>query len=73
MAELKAGEKATIVELLGGQAFQKRLHSVGVREGKTLRVVARHPFSGPMVVEVDGRQTTIGRGMSGKISVRQEK
>ena len=69
---LKEGETATVGGLLGGSSFQQRLRSVGIKEGKTIRIVASHPFSGPLVVEVDGRQITLGRGMAQRISVAQE-
>ena len=69
---LKEGETATVGGLIGGSAFQQRLRSVGIKEGKALRMVASHPFSGPLVVEVDGRQITVGRGMAQRITVVQE-
>ena len=66
---LKSGEKATVAALHGGGAFQHRLRSVGLKEGKLLRVVAKHHFAGPMVVEIEQRQITIGRGMARKVAV----
>lgn len=72
LTQLKQGDTATVVALLGGQSFQQRLRSTGIKEGKTLHLVARHPFSGPLVVEVDGRQITLGRGMAQRISVGQK-
>jgi len=72
LTALKEGETATVGGLLGGFAFQQRLRSVGVREGKTIRVVASYPFSGPLVVEVDGRQITLGRGLCQRIAVARE-
>ncbi len=69
---LKDGDAATVLALHGGCGFQRRLRSVGIREGKTVRMVARHPFAGPLVVEVDGRQITLGRGMAQRIAVAQE-
>jgi len=42
---------------------------MGIREGKTLKVVACYPFSGPLVVEVDGREITLGRGIAQRIMV----
>ncbi|MDD5679005.1 MAG: FeoA family protein [Kiritimatiellae bacterium] len=69
LSSLKQDEKATVKALLGGCGFQHRLRSVGVKEGKLLHVVARHHFSGPMVVEVERRHITIGRGMAQKIVV----
>jgi len=72
LADLKEGETATILALHGGCDFQRRLRSVGIKEGKAMRVVAIHPLSGPLVVEVDGKQITLGRGMARRITVAQE-
>lgn len=72
LTELKEGDTATVVALFGGHGFQQRLRSVGVKEGKMVRMVASHPFSGPLVVEVDGKQITLGRGMAQRITVMQE-
>ena len=72
LTELKQGDTATVVALLGGHGFQRRLRSVGIKESKTLRMVAIHPFFGPLVVEVDGKQITLGRGMAQRIAVAQE-
>ena len=72
LALLNQGDKATVVALQGGCGFQHRVRSVGLKEGKLLRVVARHHFSGPLVVEIERRHITIGRGMAQKIVVVRE-
>ena len=69
IAQLREGKLATVVALQGGHLFQERLRSLGVKEGKILLMVAKHPFAGPLVVEVDGRQITIGRKMAQRILV----
>ena len=69
LALLNQGDKATVVALQGGCGFLHRVRSVGLKEGKLLRVVARHHFSGPLVVEVERHHITIGRGMAQKIVV----
>jgi ferrous iron transport protein A len=69
LASLNQGDKATVVALQGGCGFQHRVRSVGLKEGKLLRVVARHHFAGPLVVEVERRHISIGRGMAQKIIV----
>jgi ferrous iron transport protein A len=69
VTQLPAGSSATIVALHGGSGFQRRLRSVGIREGKTLRMVASHPFAGPLVIEVDRKQITLGRGMAQRVAV----
>ena len=73
VTQLRQGELATVVSLNGGCEFQRKLRSVGIKEGKTVRMVASHPFSGPLVVEVDGRQITLGRGMAQRIAVARDR
>ncbi len=69
ITQLQKNETGVILALIGGCGFERRLRSVGIREGKLLRVVASHPLSGPLVVEVDRRQVTLGRGMAQRIEV----
>jgi ferrous iron transport protein A len=62
--------EATVVRLIDhGSSLQRRLRAMGIREGKSLKIVAVHPFAGPLVVEVDGREMTIGRGIAQRILV----
>ncbi len=70
---LKQGETARISALHGGHGIQQRMRCIGIKEHKTLRVVAKHHFGGPLVVEIDGRQITLGRGMAHRVIVAQEK
>jgi ferrous iron transport protein A len=72
ISHLPQGETATIVTLHGGCVFQNRLRGFGITEGKKVRMVAKHPLSGPLVLEVEHRQVTIGRGMAQKIQVVRE-
>ncbi len=73
LVSLKEGENATVAGFRGGRGFARKLRTIGIREGKTITVVARHPFSGPIVVRVDDRETTLGRGMARKILVDVER
>ena len=69
ISTLETGKTAVILRLEGGFQFRKKMGDMGIREGKTIRLVAIHPFHGPVVVEVDGRKTTLGRRMAEHIIV----
>jgi len=69
ITNLRVGKKARIIRLEGGHGFQRKLGIMGIREGKTIKLVARQPFNGPLVVDIDGRETTIGSGMAHRIIV----
>ena len=71
LTELPEGKKARIEKIEGGYGFQRNLRARGIREGKIVEIVAKHPLHGPIVISVDGRETTMGRGMAEKILVEE--
>lgn len=71
LISLDESKKARIVKIEGGAGFQRNLRSRGIREGKIIKVVTKHPLKGPVVISIDGRETTIGRGMAQKIFVEE--
>lgn len=72
LTQLREGQKARITRLEGGYGFQRNVRTRGIREGKVVEVVTRHPIGGPIVIEIDGRETAIGRGMAKRIFVEVE-
>jgi ferrous iron transport protein A len=70
ITSLEAGKTAVILRLEGGFLFRKKMGDMGIREQKTIRLVAKHPFHGPLVIEIDGREMTLGRGMAQHIITR---
>lgn len=69
LLELKPGMCGTITRFAGTPGFVQKLRTIGIREGKILTVVARHPLGGPVVVEVNGREVTLGRRMAQRVLV----
>ena len=72
LTELDVGTKGIISNLRGGHGFKRRLGTRGIRIGKPVRIVAKQ-FRGPIVVESDGFQITLGRGMARKVLVKVQK
>lgn len=71
MEELKDREEAVIIAVNGGAMFLRRMSSLNLREGKTVRKITSQPLRGPVIVEIDGRRYAIGKGMARKIVVRR--
>jgi ferrous iron transport protein A len=69
LLNMEMGTRGTVTRFAGPVGFAQKLRTIGIREGKIITVVARHPFGGPVVVSVDGREVTLGRGMAGRIIV----
>jgi len=69
LKDLETGKKAIVQDIIGGLGLQRRLESLNIRVGKTVRKVSSLPFHGPIIVEVDRAKIAIGQGMAGKILV----
>lgn len=69
ITNLQEGVSAKIIELHGGHGFQNQLRSMGIIEGKNISIVTLHPFKGPVVVRLDGKMITLGRGFASRIVV----
>lgn len=59
------------VRFNGGESFQMKLLSLGLLPGDTARVLRRAPLDGPVLVEVDGREFALGRGVAARIEVEE--
>jgi Fe2+ transport system protein FeoA len=62
---LCAGQQARVLQM----PQDSLLHCLGLRQGRSLRVIARQRFGGPVVVELDGRCVALGRSIARTISV----
>ena len=71
LTDLKRRERARIVRLTGGHGFQRNLETMGVREGKVVEMLTRHPVGGPVVIRIDNLTITIGRGMAMRVMVQR--
>ena len=69
---LAPGEEATIVALGQGAGRQHHFRRIGLREGKLVKLIATQPGRGPIVLDVEGTQLAIGRGMAQQIMVQKK-
>lgn len=69
LIEMQTGERARIVEFLGGSVQRRRLENLGLHQGKVIEKISVNPFRGPVVVRVDQVELAIGYGMASRIKV----
>ncbi|TRZ68274.1 MAG: ferrous iron transport protein A [Methanothrix sp.] len=53
--------------------LRDRLAGMGIRKGKTIRMITKQPIKGPVVVEIDGANTSLGLEMAKKILVEADR
>ena len=72
LLDLQLNIKAKIMRLEGGFELQRKLASLNIRIGKTIKKITTQPLRGPVVVEIDNTKITLGRGLAMKIFTKPE-
>jgi ferrous iron transport protein A len=72
LLQVKSGKTVRITRLEGGIGFQRKLASLNIRVGKTIRKITKQPLRGPVVIEIDNTEVAIGMGMAMRIFVEVE-
>ncbi|MDY6966476.1 MAG: FeoA family protein [Halobacteriota archaeon] len=67
--EMNIGQSGMITQITGGHGQRRHMRSMGLREGKNIKIITKQPVGGPIIVEMDGNQIAIGRGMAMRVLV----
>lgn len=63
-------QSGIVREIAGGRGIGRRLSSMGLHPGATVRLVCAQPARGPVVVEINGTtRLALGRGIARKVMV----
>jgi len=68
LSEMKYEEEGIVIKIGGG--LKNKIAGMGIREGKGIKMMTKQPMKGPVVVTVDGSNTSIGLGLADKIVVK---
>jgi Fe2+ transport system protein FeoA len=69
LLQLQQNHIATVIAIDGCSNFQNRLSNLGIHKNKVLRMVSSQPFSGPLTIEIDRRQISLGKDIASKIII----
>ena len=72
LLELPIDCMAVIKKIKGGFMLRRRLATLNVRVGKTIKKITAQPFDGPIVLEIDNTKASLGSGMAAKIFVEEK-
>ena len=70
LSELEYDQKGVVMRIQG--KLRQQIASLGIREGKKIKMLTRQPIKGPVVVTVDRTTTSIGLGLADMIVVQVE-
>ena len=71
LSQMKYEEKGRIKKI--DPSLRAQIAGMGIREGKEVEMMTKQPIKGPVVVNVDRSNTSIGLGLADKIVVEVEK
>ena len=72
LTQLKPGKHGTVIRVEGGYGATRRIHSMGIREGKKVTKMSSHFWGGPQVIRVGHSRVAMGFGMARKVIVEVE-
>jgi ferrous iron transport protein A len=71
LSEIGSGRWIRVIRFMGGSGLAIKLRSLGIMPGDIARVVRMAPFGGPILIEIEGREIALGRGIAKKIEVEE--
>lgn len=71
LLDVQHGSLVRISRLEGGTNMRDKLTQHGLYPGDCVRVLRAAPLGGPLLVDVNGREIALGRGVAQKIVVEE--
>ena len=72
LANMRAGQTGTVVQIDGGHGMMHRLDKLGIRAGKKVQKVTGQLIRGPVIVNQENTRVALGFGMAQRIWVEIE-
>jgi len=69
LRDMKVGQKAKIIKIEKGTHAQRRLFEIGIVPGAEVKLLSRHPFRGPLVLQVGNARIAVGRGVADSVKI----
>ncbi len=60
-----------ITGFVEGYNLEGRLRQLGLVPGDQLRILRHAPLGGPLLVEINGREIALGRGVASRVEVEE--
>lgn len=67
LSEMVYQEQGIVTDIEGD--LRQKIAGMGIRVGKKVKMITKQPVKGPVVVLVDGANTSLGLGIADKIVV----
>ena len=72
LRDMRVGQEAKVLEIAKGTSAERKLFEIGIIPGAKIRLVSRHPFRGPLVLEIGNSKIAVGRGIANSVVIALE-
>ncbi|REG10310.1 FeoA family protein [Pelolinea submarina] len=69
LLQVNNGNWVKVIKVAGGIEMERRLAQLGFLPGNKVRIIRSAPFHGPLLLDVEGREIVLGRGVANKVMV----
>ncbi|MDK2980853.1 MAG: ferrous iron transport protein [Chloroflexota bacterium] len=69
LLQVNNGNWVKVTKVAGGIEMERRLAQLGFLPGNKIRIIRSAPFHGPLLLDVEGREIVLGRGVANKVMV----
>lgn len=69
LREMRVGQEAKVLEIAKGTGAERKLFEIGIIPGAKIRLVSRHPFHGPLVLEIGNSKIAVGRRVASSVLI----
>ena len=69
LLKINNGSWVKVVAVKGEIGMERRLAQLGFLPGNKVRIIRSAPFRGPLLLDVEGREIVLGRGVAARVIV----
>ncbi len=69
LLQVNNGNWVRVIRVAGGIGMERRLAQLGFLPGNKIRIIRSAPFHGPLLLDVEGREIVLGRGVANQVMV----
>ncbi len=70
LKDMQTGQSGQVVKITKGHAAERRLFEIGLVPGANVEVISRHPFKGPLLLQVGNARLAVGQGIAEAVEVK---
>ncbi|MGI6413969.1 MAG: FeoA family protein [Syntrophomonadaceae bacterium] len=69
LSSMSPGQRGRVKTIVKGSKLERRLFDIGLAPGVEFTMITRHPFRGPIILQIGNSKIALGRGIADSVEV----